>query len=81
MASQSRYCGRNFFFGTAVYCNASKIFFQTTNGRHDCWLDAWYFVRGISFPCLGIQNRSEQITEMVWACIYSSVASHWNFFL
>ena len=81
MASQSRYRRRDLFFSATLYSNALKIFFTTTHRRNDRWLDAWHFVRCISFACLGIQNRSEQIIKMVCSCIYSSVGSHRNLFL
>jgi hypothetical protein len=32
MASQSRYCRRDFFFSVAMHCDAIKIFFSSTNG-------------------------------------------------
>lgn len=81
MASQSRYCRRDLFFSITLYRHALKIFFTTTHGGNDRGLDAWHFIRWISFACLGIQNRSEQITEMVWSCLYCSVGAYRNFFL
>ena len=81
MASQGGYCRRNFFFSITLHRYAIKIFFTAANGCKDRWLDAWYFVRCISFACLGVQNRSQQITKMVRYCIYSSFTSYRHIFL